>query len=306
MTVITMTREMGSLGKDVAAGLADEMGLEVIHHELVEHDVAERMSMPESDVHRFLEGTPSLLERWRVKGSALSRYTAEEIFTLAMKGDVLIRGWGATALLKRVPHVLRVRVCAPMAFRVDVMRERLGIDDPDVARREIERNDAAHTRIVRDMVSADWESPLSYDMVLNTERVPITDCVRQVRMLAESAVFDESEELAARSRRSRDGGATPPRGRERSPARPDGHEPPHRRRRRRGPRARRRARSREGDGAVPRARRGTGRAIGRRSAHRAGGALELSVPFDRRLSTRQAMRIRRARRARRAAASGQR
>ena len=193
MTVITMTREMGSLGKDVAAGLADEMGLEVIHHELVEHDVAERMSMPESDVHRFLEGTPSLLERWRVKGSALSRYTAEEIFTLAMKGDVLIRGWGATALLKRVPHVLRVRVCAPMAFRVDVMRERLGIDDPDVARREIERNDAAHTRIVRDMVSADWESPLSYDMVLNTERVPITDCVRQVRMLAESAVFDESE-----------------------------------------------------------------------------------------------------------------
>ena len=194
MTVITMTREMGSLGKDVAAGLADELGIEVIHHEHVEHDVAERMSMRESDVHRFLEGTPSLLERWKVGKAALCRCTAEEIFAIAAKGDVLIRGWGATALLRRVPHVLAVRVCAPMAFRIDVLQERLGLDDPDIARREIERNDAAHTRVVRGMSSADWQSPLSYDMVLNTERVPIVDCVRQVTALVRSGAFDESED----------------------------------------------------------------------------------------------------------------
>ena len=193
MTVITMTREMGSLGKDVAAGLADDLGLEVIHHEHVEHDVAARMSLRESDVHRFLEGTPSLLERWKVGKAALCRCTAEEIFALAAKGDVIIRGWGATALLRRVPHVLRVRVCAPMPFRVDVMQKRLGLDDPDVARREIRRNDAAHTRIVRGMSNADWEGPLNYDLVLNTERVPIAQCVRQVRALAESGAFDESE-----------------------------------------------------------------------------------------------------------------
>jgi len=43
MTVIAMTREMGSLGKDVAAALADQMGLKVVHHELVEHGLAERL-----------------------------------------------------------------------------------------------------------------------------------------------------------------------------------------------------------------------------------------------------------------------
>ncbi len=35
MTVIAMTREMGTLGKDVAAGLAKALDIEVVHHELV-------------------------------------------------------------------------------------------------------------------------------------------------------------------------------------------------------------------------------------------------------------------------------
>ena len=45
MAVIAMTREMGSLGKDVAAALADQMGLTVVHHELVEHHIAERLGV---------------------------------------------------------------------------------------------------------------------------------------------------------------------------------------------------------------------------------------------------------------------
>ncbi len=63
MAVITMTRELGTLGKDVVAGLAERLGLDVIHHELFEHDIAEGSGLSESEVHRFLEGEASLLER---------------------------------------------------------------------------------------------------------------------------------------------------------------------------------------------------------------------------------------------------
>ena len=189
MTVITMTREMGSLGKDVAAGLATSMGIEVVHRELVEHDLAERMTLSESDVHRFLEGSPSRLSRWKIGGERLARCTAEEIVALASGGDVLIRGWGAASVLRRVPHVLRVRVCAPMALRVRTMQERLGLSDESAVRREIERNDAAHTRAMRGVSGPDWQNPLGYDLVLNTERVPIEEGVRQVETLARSAAF---------------------------------------------------------------------------------------------------------------------
>ena len=62
MTVIAMTREMGTRGKDVAAKLAHELELGVVHHELVEKHLAERLQLKESAVHRFLEGEASLWE----------------------------------------------------------------------------------------------------------------------------------------------------------------------------------------------------------------------------------------------------
>jgi cytidylate kinase len=129
-----MTREMGTLGKDVAQGIADSLGLKIIHSELIEHDLATRLGVQESAVHRYLEGGASVLERWKIDKEKLSRYTAEELLEFAREGNVIIRGWGAVAVLRAVPHVLRVRVCAPMPFRERVIMERLELKDASEAR----------------------------------------------------------------------------------------------------------------------------------------------------------------------------
>ena len=194
MTIIAMTREMGTLGKDVAMGLVDTLDLDIVHHELVERHIAEKMNLGESSVHRFLEGRPSLLERWKIDAKRLSRYSAEEILELAQKGNVLIRGWGAAQLLSDVQHVLCVRICAPMTNRVAVMMQRLGITDEAAARREVERNDDAHTRAIQRQFGQDWRNPYSYDIVLNTGRVPVDACVRQIRLLADCPVYEATEQ----------------------------------------------------------------------------------------------------------------
>ncbi len=193
MTVIAMTREMGTLGKDVAHGLAVELGLGLVHHELVRKEIAGKLDVEPSDVHRFLEGTPSLWDRWKIDERRLSRYTREEILELADRGNVLIRGWGAPYLLKDVPHVVRVRVCAPMSFRIGEMKKRLSIEDADVARREIEKNDAAHTRAMRSFFDTDWEHPLNYHMVLNTGCTPVIACIDQIRLLIQNPAFERTD-----------------------------------------------------------------------------------------------------------------
>ena len=192
MAIIAMTREMATLGKDVAAGLAERLGLDIVHHELVAQDIAERAGMPESEVQRFLGGEASLLSRWRVNKVRMSRYTAEEILELAVKGNVLIRGWGATYLLRNVPHVVCVRICAPMADRERVLMERLGITDRATARREIERNDAAHNGTMQRLFGIDWTDPALYALVLNTARIPIADCVEHIVNVAGSPAFQET------------------------------------------------------------------------------------------------------------------
>jgi cytidylate kinase len=189
-----MTREMGSLGKDVAMGLSVQLGLAVVHHELVEYDIAERMHLRRSEVHRFLEGSPSLLERWKIDPKRLCGYTAEEVLQLARHGNVVIRGWGATELLKGIPHVLRVRVCAPLPARVNRMMQRMKITDPEIAQREIERSDAAHDRVMSKFFGTDWHDPLNYHLVLNTGLLPIKACIAQLEMLVHDPCFAVTEE----------------------------------------------------------------------------------------------------------------
>lgn len=197
MAVIAMTREMGSLGKDVALGLADKLGLDLIQHEIIEH-VADRMHLGESAVNRFLEGRAGLLERWGVDERGLSLYTTEEVVNLAVKGNVLIRGWGATYVLGPVSHVVCVRVCAPLQFRAANLMQRIGVDDERLARKEIEKNDAAHGRTMRQLFDVDWRNPLLYDLVLNTAKIPVDDCVATLAELTRRPAIQETEQSRAR------------------------------------------------------------------------------------------------------------
>jgi len=193
MSVIAMTREMGSGSREVARRVADQMGLTVILHELIEHVVAEHMHVPDSAVHHLLEGRATLRERWQIGSKRLAHYTTEEILELAKQGNVLIRGWGACVILREVPHVARVRICTPMEVREQAVMERSGLTDRSAARREIERNDAAHKRSLHAVYGVDREDPLLYDLVLNTDRNSIETCVKLVCDLVESPEFRETE-----------------------------------------------------------------------------------------------------------------
>jgi ribosomal protein L35 len=96
MTVIAMTQEMGSLGKDVALQTAEALGLTVVRDEMISDIVAGKMKKRKSAIRRFKEGNASLRERLGVSRKSLAVYSATEVYEYAAKGDVLIRGWGAT------------------------------------------------------------------------------------------------------------------------------------------------------------------------------------------------------------------
>ncbi len=193
MPVIAMTQEMATLGKDVALGVCEALGLQQVRHE-VGDVVAGKMHVKKSLIRRIREGKASKIEKWAADEKTISIFTAEEVYDLAAKGNVLIRGWGATFLLREVPHIPCIRVCAPMALRIQRLMERLGTDDADLARREIEVDDAAHASRMEEHFNVRWGDPTLYDLTLNTERVPIAQCVEQVVALARSPAFRETAE----------------------------------------------------------------------------------------------------------------
>ena len=198
MTVIATTRELGALGSEVAARVAGELGLEVVHDDLVERHLAERLQMDEDLLRRYLEGEASLWERWRIDRRRVSQFSAAQILALAQKGKVLIRGWGAPQLLRDVGHVICIRVCAPMSFRIGVVKQRLRLAEDDAAQREIERSDEAHERAVRAALDADWRDPIGYALVLNTGRMSVETAAELVLQLARTPAFAETPETRQR------------------------------------------------------------------------------------------------------------
>jgi len=194
MPLIAITREMGSLGKDVAGGLGEALGIPVIYHEVIDH-LADRMRVRRSHVVRLLDGSAGLLERLSADQTSLFIHSADEVIDLCTKGSgAVIRGWGATRLLRDVPHAVCVRVCAPREVRRRRMMDRLGTTDAAQVEEEIHRNDEAHSAIMRRNFGINWTDPEHYDLVLNTQRVGVADCVDEVLGLVRSPEFAETDD----------------------------------------------------------------------------------------------------------------
>jgi cytidylate kinase len=200
MPLIAMNREMGSLGKDVAAGLEEALGMKVRHHEMIDH-LANRARLRKSHVISFLEGTQGLLERLTTDQVRLRILTADEILSVAESGEsVILRGWGATSLLKDVPHAVRVCVSASRRTRVKRMMERLNSDDAERIERIVDHNDEAARAVMRRHFHVEPRDINEYDMGFNTDRISVSQCVDEIVEMVKSPEFAETDESRARLR----------------------------------------------------------------------------------------------------------
>jgi len=193
MPVIAMTGEMGSFGKDVASGVAEKLGLRPIHHEFVD-TLSEELHMNKNAVSRLVDGKPNLADRWRVDGPALNLFAAEHVLDIALQDNVIIRGCGATYLLRSISHIPCIRIYAPLALRIERMMQRTGTDDYDRVLHEIRLSDAAHARTLRTLFGVHYEDPWLYDVVFNTERDSIEFCIDEMIGMVNHPSFAETAE----------------------------------------------------------------------------------------------------------------
>jgi cytidylate kinase len=191
MPVIALTQGMGSLAQDIAEQLAAELGCSTLQHEVAER-VAEKMRVPRSLVNRLRTGKAGALERWRADTHSMSLYTADEVLAAAAKGNVVLRGWGATLLLRPVPHVPCIRIMRPFGQRVQWLMTELGTDDRSIAEHELERSDAANASRMHEQFGVEWGDPALFDAVLNMDRLSVDTAVQQLESLVARPEFAET------------------------------------------------------------------------------------------------------------------
>ena len=192
MPVIALTQGMGSLAQDIAEQLAQELNLTTLQHEVSER-VANKLHVSKSLINRLRAGKAGTIERLKADREGMAIYSAEEVLDTAARGNVVLRGWGATALLRSVPHVPCVRILRPLAKRVEWLMKALDTDDAELAESEIRRSDESNAGRMHEQFGVNWGDPVLFDLVLNTERLSVDTCVQQIKALLARPEFAETE-----------------------------------------------------------------------------------------------------------------
>src|SRR5262245_31299693 len=178
MAVVTMTREMGSLGSTIAQDVARRLGYEYLRNDIL-RDTAQAYRVRETHLIGMVEQAPGLVERWRRPRFRYRTYLEAAVLDAALRDRVVLVGRWSTLFLGGVPHAVRVRICAPIGVRARRLMERHGIDDAEAMRRIAAYDDGVRARM-HQMFRVDWRDPLLYDLVINTETVGVPAAVGQI------------------------------------------------------------------------------------------------------------------------------
>jgi CMP/dCMP kinase len=166
MTAITISRQYGSLGCEVAHLVSEKLDFRVAYRELI-NQAAVDCNSPEVALALIdelgllgLSPSPKALESYRCSLSKV-------VHTLADEGNVVIIGRAGQSILQERQDVLHVRIVAPLQVRVDRVASRQGISK-ESALAQVKASDTSRKQLVKRLFKVNWEEPSLYHLVLNT------------------------------------------------------------------------------------------------------------------------------------------
>jgi len=190
MSVITISRGTFSGGKALAECLSYRLGYRCIDRDVIVKKAATR-GVSEQELHIALERPPSpvsaLDHKKYIYLALVQAALAEEVRT----GQAIYHGLLGHLLLKGGIGILRVRVIAPMEFRIRMAQDRLQLGRDEVIA-HIERMDQDRRKWTQYLYGVDWEDPSLYDLVINLEHINIDQACRLVRGMSKEAYFEFS------------------------------------------------------------------------------------------------------------------
>jgi cytidylate kinase len=167
MAIITIARQMGSLGSETAAHVAQRLDYTLVDQAKLQR-AAEDYGMLKSELEEVHERRPTLVTRYlTMRHRAYLDMMQTIIYQFARADDVVILARGATVLLSDVPSALHVNVFAPYERRVEVVMAREGITRP-IAEQVVRESDQDRAGYMRYLFDQDWMDPLLYDVMINT------------------------------------------------------------------------------------------------------------------------------------------
>lgn len=194
MQAVTVSREYGSGGGEIARRLAQHLGWRLVDHEVVVR-LAQELQISEDEAALHDEYAESPLERILANfqlfdasgvGGAmppvlfnLGTYHAAVVRIIAAvthAGPAVIVGRTGQFILRDQPAVLHVRIVAPLEQRIAYVMQREALDRA-AAQARIKQKDESRARLAQTIYHASSADAHHYDLVLNSHTYTFDDAV---------------------------------------------------------------------------------------------------------------------------------
>lgn len=190
MTIIAISRELGSGGNQIGIAVAEALGFTYVDREIV-LQAASRFSVKEEKLEQVDERKLSFWERFDDEKRRYLVFIEASIFSFAERGSVVLAGRGTPVMLRGIQHALRIRITAPFEVRVREVMGREGLD-LKTAQDRVRTYDREQAARIHYLFGVDWTAPQNYDLVINTERITTEGAVSVISQAARSATFRET------------------------------------------------------------------------------------------------------------------
>ena len=186
VNVITISRESGSQGYEVAKQLCRETGFDLFHHEIVDAMVETSKSsrvlletLDERGMNIVDDIVSNFVSEHHLWSDDYSKLLFKILGTIGKHGNAVILGRGANCVLKK-QKALRVRIVAPVTVRRDHIQKSLNLSKDDT-QKHIVGTDANRSAFVRRYFNSDATDPANYDLLLNTGTLSVEKAVQVIK-----------------------------------------------------------------------------------------------------------------------------
>ncbi len=197
MPIITISRGSCSGGARLADELHKIVGWAVLSQEDVSTAAAKAYRMTEQELFRGLYLPANFFERFTHRKTRYLLATQATVTELLTDGNGIYHGLAGQFLFADLCNAFKVRIVAPMEYRIETAMRRFGLKK-DEARRHIRDADEYRSRWGRQIFHADITDADLYDLVVNLEHVSITRAATMISELMDGDDYQPTPQCIRR------------------------------------------------------------------------------------------------------------
>ena len=197
MSIITISRGTKSGGLELADRLSKRLGYKTLSREEVIAESAKKYNVMEEFLQVKLDKTPSLWQRFTNEYGRYICFIQCALLQAVKQDSVIYHGHAGQFLLRGLPSVLKLRIEAPLEYRVRSVMAEFSYS-LDQAVEYIRKVDDERRRWAKMVYNQDWCDPSLYDMCVNLQNMSMDNICDVVARVVAHDDFRTSEDSVKR------------------------------------------------------------------------------------------------------------